>query len=55
LRHRTGTIHVVLDNERLTGTETVKVRIPASRAVGTLERLSAPGLAATGGVTLGGR
>jgi hypothetical protein len=50
-----GTIHVVLDNERLTGTETVKVRIPASRGVGTLERLSAPGLAATGGVTLGGR
>lgn len=50
-----GTIHVVLENERLAGTERIKIRIPASRGVGALERLSAPGLAATGGVTLGRR
>lgn len=49
-----GTIHVVLINESLTRPRVVMVRIPAAHRVGVLERLSAPRLSATGGVTLGG-
>ena len=49
-----GTIHVILINESRTQRRTVLVRIPAVPKAGSLERLSAPRLSATGHVTLGG-
>ena len=49
-----GTIHVVLINESRARKRVVMLDVPAARGAGTLERLSAPRLSATGGVTLGG-
>lgn len=52
-RGRDGHIRVVLINPRARGGETVTVKL-AGTAPATLIRLSAPGLGARGGVTLGG-
>jgi hypothetical protein len=49
-----GRVRVVLIN-RQAGSQTVHVRIPAGRTPATLERLQAPSVSATSGVTLGGR
>jgi hypothetical protein len=49
-----GHIHVVVIN-RGSGARNVGIRIPAAHGPGILERLQAPGLGATSGVTLGGQ
>jgi hypothetical protein len=49
-----GHVRVVLTN-RGTRAQDVKVRVPAAHGVGTLERLQAPNVHATSGVTLGGQ
>jgi hypothetical protein len=49
-----GHVRVVLTN-RGTRAQDVKVRVPAAHGVGTLERLTAPNVHATSGVTLGGQ
>jgi Glycosyl hydrolase family 79 C-terminal beta domain len=50
-----GVVHVVLINKRLRGSRTVTIRIPAARGPAAIERLQAPSVHATGGVTLGGQ
>jgi hypothetical protein len=52
-----GSVHVVLVNFRPTGARRllVRLRVPSSLHTGTILRLTAPGLRATSGVTLGGR
>ncbi len=49
-----GRIHVVLINDGAKA-QTVVVRVPETAGAGTLERLTARSLDATGGVTLGGQ
>ena len=49
-----GRIRVVLINARESGATAIGVRVPRARRA-LLERLTAPGLAAGGGVTLGGQ
>jgi hypothetical protein len=49
-----GHVRVVLIN-RSSGSRTVTVKVPSVHGAGLLERLQAPGVAATGGVTLGGQ
>jgi Glycosyl hydrolase family 79 C-terminal beta domain len=52
----TGVIHVVLINDDLTADHTVALRAPVGAAqTATVERLSAPSLDATDGVTLAGQ
>ena len=51
---RDGHIRVVLINKSLDQNQVVTVRIPATAGPGTLERLQAPSVGATSGVTLGG-
>jgi len=50
-----GTIHVVLINDYTAQSRAVAVRIPGATGRATLERLSAPGVSARTGVTLGGQ
>jgi hypothetical protein len=50
-----GTERVVLINMASSGSETINVKIKSTAASGTLERLTAPSLGATGHVTLGGQ
>jgi hypothetical protein len=50
-----GTEHVVLINMASQGSETINVKIGSTATAGTLERLTAPSLASTGHVTLGGQ
>ncbi|HTX45652.1 MAG TPA: glycosyl hydrolase family 79 C-terminal domain-containing protein [Solirubrobacteraceae bacterium] len=50
-----GTEHVVLINMASKGSERIDVKIGSSATAGTLERLTAPSLAATGHVSLGGQ
>lgn len=54
-RDEQGTVRVVLINQRATGGESVRVRVPAATGPATIDRLRASGLAATGGVTLDGQ
>jgi hypothetical protein len=51
-----GNLHVVLDNFAPTGVApaTIRLRVPALFRAGPILRLTAPGLRATSGVTLGG-
>ena len=53
-RGRDGTVRVLLINDSLTRGHTVELRQPLRGASATLTRLSAPGISATSGVTLGG-
>lgn len=53
-RGRDGHIHVVVTNRNSTA-RNLGVRIPAAHGPGVLERLQAPRLGATSGVTLGGQ
>jgi hypothetical protein len=53
-RARDGHVRIVLIN-RGSGSHTVRVRIPSMRGRATLERLEAPSVQATSGVTLGGQ
>jgi Glycosyl hydrolase family 79 C-terminal beta domain len=50
-----GTIHVVLINDSLHRPQTVAVRIPGPSSLAALERLRAPSVSSTDGVTLGGQ
>ncbi len=50
-----GRIHVVLINENARGSRYIALRIDGARGPGTLSRLTAPSIAATGQVTIGGR
>jgi hypothetical protein len=54
-RARNGVLRVVLINKRLSGARTVRVRIAGAHGPASLERLKAPSVRATGGVTLGGQ
>jgi hypothetical protein len=54
-RSSNGVIRVVLINKRLSGSRTARIRIPSVRGPAAVERLEAPGVHATGGVTLGGQ
>ncbi len=54
-RDVSGTVRVVLINKRSSGPATVSLNAPAASGPASLERLRAAGLAATGGVTLGGQ
>jgi hypothetical protein len=49
-----GTVRVVLINDSLKGTSSVRLRVPINAASATLIRLQARSAYATGGVTLGG-
>ena len=49
-----GRIHVVLINDSMAQAETVAVRVPGKPTAATLERLRAPDVRSTTGVTLGG-
>ncbi|HWF54152.1 MAG TPA: glycosyl hydrolase family 79 C-terminal domain-containing protein [Solirubrobacteraceae bacterium] len=53
-RTPTGQTHVVVINTGASGAAAVTLRIPGGSRSGFVERLTAPGLAATGGITLGG-
>ncbi|MHB1569406.1 MAG: glycosyl hydrolase family 79 C-terminal domain-containing protein [Solirubrobacteraceae bacterium] len=50
-----GQLHVVVIDKRARGATTLRLKISGARGAGSLERLTAPGLGATGGVTLGGQ
>jgi hypothetical protein len=50
-----GTIHAVVINKRLAGTETVHLNIASAQGTASVEQLRAPSLSATSGVTLGGQ
>jgi hypothetical protein len=50
-----GTTRVVLVNDSATHARTVALRVPDARGPAALERMTAPSLKATGGVTLAGR
>jgi hypothetical protein len=52
-RARNGTIRIVLINDNLSA-ESVDVRVPGTAHVGKLERLRAPSVSASAGITLGG-
>lgn len=54
-RSADGQLRVVLINDDPTRSQTVIVRVPSGSAPATLERLDAPSIAATDGVTLGGQ
>lgn len=54
-RDQSGTMRVVLINKRARAGETVSLRVPSAAGPATIERLRAPSLSATGGVTLGGQ
>jgi hypothetical protein len=50
-----GTVRITLINQDATAEHDVNVSIPSSTTVGAAETLTAPSLAATSGVTLGGQ
>jgi hypothetical protein len=50
-----GAIHVVVINKRLSGSESLRLRIAGAHAAAAVEQLRAPSIHATGGVTLGGQ
>jgi glycosyl hydrolase family 79 len=50
-----GVVHVVVVNKRSAGAQFLRLRIAGARAPAEVEQLRAPGLSATGGVTLGGQ
>lgn len=50
-----GLTHVVLINDNIGHPQNVTVRVPGRVRAGTLERLQAPGIRSTSGVTIGGR
>jgi hypothetical protein len=50
-----GIEHVILINMASQGSETINVKIASTATAGTIERLSAPSLGATGHVTFGGQ
>jgi hypothetical protein len=50
-----GVIRVVLINDDTHRAQTLAVRVPGSRGAATLERLEAPSVEATSGVTIGGK
>ncbi len=54
-RAANGAIHVVVINKRLNGAQTVALRIAGAGGTAAVEQLRAPGVHATGGVTLGGQ
>ncbi len=54
-RARDGEVHVVLINDALERSRRVSVAIPGVSGRGALERLLAPSVASTSGVTLGGQ
>ncbi len=54
-RARNGEIRVLLINDSLTTSHEVLVQPPAGTGSGLLENLTAPGVASTSGVTLGGQ
>ena len=54
-RARDGKVRAVLINDARSGARVVAVRLPGVSGRGRLERLQAPSLDATSGVTLGGR
>ncbi len=54
-RDARGSIRVVLINDDTSGAHLVAIHVARARGPGTIERLQAPGAAATGGVTLGGQ
>jgi len=54
-RAQDGRVRIVLINDSIAHAETVAVRVPGKAATATLERLRAPSVGSTGGVTLGGR
>ena len=50
-----GQLHVIVIDKRAHGATTLRLRIAGARGAASVERLTAPGLGATGGVTLGGQ
>ncbi|MFZ0089107.1 MAG: glycosyl hydrolase family 79 C-terminal domain-containing protein [Solirubrobacteraceae bacterium] len=54
-RTPSGAIHVIVINKRLRGPATLSLRIASAHGVAIAEQLLAPGVHATGGVTLGGQ
>ncbi len=50
-----GTVHVVVINKRIATSAATTIRLPGARTAAVLERLSAPGVLAPSGVTLGGQ
>ncbi|MBV8955639.1 MAG: hypothetical protein JO153_14845 [Solirubrobacterales bacterium] len=50
-----GRIHVVAINKQATAPAQLQLQLPGAPSVATVESLSAPGLGATSGVTLGGQ
>jgi len=50
-----GAIHVVVINKRLSGAQTVALRIAGAGGTASVEQLLAPNVHATSGVTLGGQ
>ena len=54
-RAQDGQVRVVLINDSIAHAQTVAVRVPGKAATATLERLRAPSVGSTTGVTLGGR
>ena len=50
-----GQRHVVVIDKRTQGAATLRLRVDGARGLATVERLLAPSLGATSGVTLGGR
>ncbi len=54
-RDRGGTIRVTLINDAASRAPVVALRLPVTNGSGLLERLTAPSLESTAGVTLGGR
>jgi hypothetical protein len=54
-RTSSGTVHVVVINKRVSAPAATTIRLPGARTAAVLERLTAPGVLAPSGVTLGGR
>jgi Glycosyl hydrolase family 79 C-terminal beta domain len=54
-RARTGAVHVVVINKRLSGAQTVRLRIAGATGTASVEQLQATNVHATSGVTLGGQ
>ena len=54
-RASNGAVHVVVINKRLSGAQTVALRVAGAGGTAAVEQLRAPSVHATGGVTLGGQ
>ncbi len=55
LRTPQGALHVVAINKSATATESLALHLPGARGPATVQRLTAPSLAASTGVTIGGQ